>query len=164
MIKVNAYARTGLFVMVCFGLLAMTSPTYAAVAPELSIRPLATSATSTTYAIHLINNGDIFNVIEFDLRFASNTRMTIGSIESALCRPEFTIDNTLSTTTGSWYVACGTFTPFSGLDTTIAIFTASNTMSASDFSFGVDTALYRHDGRGTKITPLFTSATVALGA
>lgn len=163
MIKVTAYASTVLFAIFSFGVVALASPTltYAQSEPELTIESVVTTATSTTYAVHLLNKGDIFNVVEFDLRFASNTQMTTGSIESALCRPEFTIANTLSTTTGSWYVACGTFIPFSGASTTIATFTILNTETAPNFSFGTDTALYRHDGLGTKVTPFFKKPSTA---
>lgn len=86
--------------------------------------------------------------------------MTIGSLKSDLCRPEFTIANTLSTTTGSWYVACGTFTLFFGTSTMIVTFTVSNSTTTPNFSFGTDTALYRHDGRGTKVAPLFKNDAV----
>lgn len=135
------------------GSFALAAAAFATSAPALSIAPVSTTATSTTYAITLTNNGDHFNVVEFSLHFASSTPLTIGTIESELCRPELTIANTLSTTTGAWYVACGNYLPFSGASTTIATFSIPHTASTT-LAFGTSTALYRHDGLGTQIFPL----------
>jgi hypothetical protein len=157
MIKVTATLRTGFFAIV--GLLALVPFAFANTAPTLTILPQVTTATSTTYAIILTNNGDIFNVVEFELLFASGTQLKPVSIESELCRPEFAIENNLKLETGSWYVACGTFLPFSGASTTIATFTITNPSPAPSFNFGKSTSLYRHDGLGRQITPLFITDT-----
>jgi hypothetical protein len=153
MLKVISILQTallsGLLIIAC----TLVPASLAYSAPSLTIEPQTTSATSTTYNIILTNNGDIFNLVEFDLQFASSTAITTGSIESALCRPEFIISNTGTTKPGSWYVACGTFTPFSGASTTLATFTVAHTSTTATFSFGTKTALYRHDGLGTIVIP-----------
>jgi hypothetical protein len=153
MIKVISILQTtllsGLLCMIC----TLGPTTHAYSAPLLTIEPQTTSTTSTTYNIILTNDGDIFNLVEFDLQFASSTDITTGTIESALCKPAFTISNTGTTTPGSWYVACGTFTPYSGTSTTLATFTVTNTSTTPLFSFGTKTALYRHDGLGTIVIP-----------
>jgi len=153
MINVTAFLRIVFFTTI--SLLAFVPFAFANTAPTLTILPQVTTATSTTYAIILTNNGDIFNVVEFELLVASGTQLKPVSIESELCRPEFVIENTLKLGTGSWYVACGTFLPFSGASTTIATFTITNPSPAPSFNFGTSTSLYRHDGLGTQITPLF---------
>lgn len=162
MIKVTARALTGFFVMSFLGLFILPLATFAQTAPALTIATQTQSATTTTYAINLTNNGDIFNLVEFEFLFASNTSLVIGTIESDLCRPEFTISNTLNTTQGSWYVACGTFKPFSGATTTLATFNVLNSAIKPEFSFGTNTALYRHDGLGTKIVPSTNSRLTAI--
>jgi len=140
---------------VLLGSLALASTALATTRPTLAIEPQSQTATSTTYAITLTNNSDIFNVLEFELLFASSTTIETGSIESALCRPELTVANTMTqgTATSTWYVACGTFNPFSGATTTLATFTIPHPSAPTPLTFGTSTALYRHDGLGTQTIP-----------
>jgi hypothetical protein len=137
------------------GSLAVFSIALATTHPILAIEPQSETTTSTTYAITLTNNGDIFNVVEFELLFATSTTIEIDDIESALCRPELTVANTMTqgTAISTWYVACGTFSPFSGTTITLATFTIPHTSTPTPLTFGTSTALYRHDGLGTQIIP-----------
>lgn len=161
--KVTTKAWTMLFATGSLSLLLLAEPALALTAPVLSIVAVSTSTTSTTYAINLTNDGDKFNVVEFDLRFATTTEFEIGNIKSALCLPDFVIENTHKKDIGSWYVACGTFIPFSDASTTLATFTVKHraTTPTPEFAFGTSTALYRHDGLGTQVTPTFATTTGA---
>jgi len=140
---------------ILLGSFIVTANARAITTPTLIIEPQTQTASSTTYAIILINHDDVFNVVEFELTFASSTTIEIGSIESPLCRPELTVANILSTSTstGSWYVACGTFIPFSDTRATLAVFTIPHTSLPSTLDFSSRTSLYRHDGLGTQVIP-----------
>lgn len=137
-------------------LLIIAFPTHATtITPTISIEPVATDNASTTYNIILTQNSEALNVVEFAIEFDPiNTTIASSSIESALCRPELTVANTIDTEAGEWYVACGNYMPFSGTSTVLATFTATHiTESASWLQFGSSASLYRHDGFGTMIIP-----------
>jgi hypothetical protein len=161
--KANNHRWSALYTAISCSIFALVPISLVYAAPTITITPQVSTATSTEYVITLTNNGDIFNMIEFNLLFASSTQIETGSVESELCRPELTLENSLATSTGSWYVACGNFVPFSGISTTLATFTVIHSLVTPSFSFGDNTALYRHDGLGTRIAPDTTGLGGATG-
>ncbi len=125
--------------------------------PTIFLIPVTSDEESTTYNIVLTGNQDVLNVIELTLSFDPVKTIIDAdsiSIESPLCRPELTIENTIDAERGIWYVACGNYVPFSGDTVTLGTFSISHPISEySWLNFGTDTSLYRHDGFGTQVFP-----------
>jgi len=123
--------------------------------PTIYLYPSLEAATSTTYRVVLKQNTLPLNVFEFTLEFASSSVVIVDrEIESDLCRPELTIADEYDSETGTWYVACGNYQPFTGTDLVLATFTINR--QADQYSwlrFGANTALYVHNGLGTQVTP-----------
>lgn len=153
----NNYSVVTLAILLVFAAMGATAYSYTTTpaTPLIHIDTVSKGATSTELALVLSNNSVALNVLEVELWFDPSVVTIINtSIADTLCRPEFVIENTIDTTTGVWYFACGTYIPFTGAQATLATLTvASRTDAASVLSFGDKTSLYQHDGYGTLVAP-----------
>jgi hypothetical protein len=124
---------------------------------DLSLKQQGVAAlfVPATFTLEVSNSeAASLNAVEFELSY-DPTAILITSIEahSTLCEDRFVITNKINQASGTALFQCGTITPFSGSEGTIATIHAIPLQSGtSTITFGENTHVLAHDGFGTDVT------------
>lgn len=122
--------------------------------------PVATAETNTyEVPIIFINDGTAMNAVDITVSYNPEELVVTGiTHEAALCEDRFLIHKDIDSVHGLVHYTCGTVTPFTGTEVTLATLTVRPEATSTKLTLLHDSSIRMHDGFGTNAEALLYAA------